>query len=247
MVMTSLNILILVLALSGLTQHRVLYSSEFSFALAIDTSKSMEADDFLPNRLETAKKTAEIFVDISPPGTRMAVLSFSGNSFIEQPMTGDKSLVKNALNEISLSSIGGTDLNEAVITGTNLLHGEESKSVILISDGKINVGTIDDAINYANFNDVIVHTIGIGTVQGGETSYGLSQIDEDSLRGLAFNTDGKYYRAENKEQLEEALNSIITLKLKKVPFNLSSNLIIVAMILIIIEFVLINTRFRILP
>ncbi|MFH1290877.1 MAG: VWA domain-containing protein [Nanoarchaeota archaeon] len=247
LILTILIVLLLALSLTGVKIQRTLYSSSFSFVMAIDSSASMEATDFYPNRLEAAKDTALDFVDSTPAGTRIGVISFSGNSFIEQSITDDKSFIKRAIEKIPPSSIGGTDLNEAVVTSTNLLEGEDAKAIILLSDGRINVGTIDDSINYANNHDVIVHTIGIGTEEGGQTSYGLSKMDEDALKALAHNTDGRYFRADTKELITESFNQIIDLKFKKITVDISPYLILAALIIFVIEYILISTRYRILP
>lgn len=245
--LTILVALLLILSLSGVKIQRTIYASSFSFVIAIDSSQSMEATDFFPTRLEAAKSTALDFIDVSPLGTRIGIISFSGNSFIEQDITEDKEFAKLAVEGIPLSSIGGTDLKEAIITSTNLLEGEEAKSIILLSDGRINVGTIDDAISYANEHDVIIHTIGMGTESGGLTSYGLSKIDEDSLKALSFNTGGNYFRADSVELLSESFNQIIELKFKKVTIDISRYLLLAALVLFIIEYILISTRYRILP
>ena len=245
--LTVLIAILLILALTGVQIQRTLYSSSFSFVIAMDSSISMEATDFTPNRLEAAKQTALNFVDTTPLGTRIGVVSFSGNSFIEQTLTEDKAFVKRAIERIPLSSIGGTDLNEAVVTGTNILEAEEAKSIILLSDGRINVGTIEEAINYANNHDVIVHTIGIGTEEGGLTSYGMSKIDEDALKALSFNTGGKYFKAETEESLQDSFNQLMDLKFKKVSVDISRYILMAALILFVIEYILISTRYRILP
>jgi len=178
MVLTIAVCTLLILSLSGLTVQRLMSSSGFSFVIAIDSSRSMEANDMPPSvsRIEAAKKTAVDFVESLPAGTKIGVISFSGNSFIEQDMTQEKFQVKSSINKIQASSVGGTDLYEAIITSTNLLKSEDTKAVILLSDGQINVGGLDDAVNYANENEVIIHSIAIGTIEGGETSFGLSKI-----------------------------------------------------------------------
>jgi len=247
LIMTMLVSALLVLSLTGLTLHRLLPSSEFSYAIAIDTSRSMEATDFTPSRIEAAKHAALEFVDITPIGTQMAVLSFSGNAFIEQQLTPDKELVKESINAILLSAVGGTDLNEAVTTSTLLLNEEEAKSVIIISDGRLTVGSIQEVIDYAIENDIIIHTVAIGTPEGGTTSYGVSKLDEDTLQAAAYNTGGQYFRAEDQSSLTETMNTIITLKTKRVAINLTQYLILAALVLFVIEYILVNTRYRILP
>lgn len=247
LVLTSLIIAVLVLSLAGMQIQMSLDATDFSFGITIDTSKSMEATDFPPTRFEAAKETAIDFIDLVPTATRVSVISFSGNAFIEQTLTTDKTVLKQAIAEIPLSTIGGTDLLEAIITSSNILEGEESKAIILISDGQINVGTIDDVISYATDNSVVVHTIGIGTEEGGATSFGFSKLDEESLQALSFNTGGEFFRANNKEELRESLSSILELKTKKVFVDISSLLLIIGLVLFVLEFVLINTRFKIFP
>lgn len=238
---------LLIFSLSGINVKRDLPSSSFSFSLAVDSSESMEATDFFPNRFEAAKETALSFVDSTPVGTRMSVISFAGNAFIEQRVTDDKTLIKKSISDMPLSSIGGTDIAEAVITSSNLLEGEEAKAAIVISDGRLNVAGLDEVILYANENDIIVHTIAIGTQSGGSTPYGISTVDEDSLKAISYNTGGEFFRAENKEALQEAFNQIIDLKVKRITTDLTFQSILVALILLVLEFILVNTRYRVLP
>lgn len=247
LVTTVLLVLLIILALSGLRIQATLYSSSFSYILAIDSSTSMEATDILPDRITAAKETATTFARSLPRGTRLGVISFSGNAFIEQTLTEDKGLIESAILDIPLSTIGGTDLEEAAVTSSNLLEGEEAKAVVLLSDGRINVGTIDNAIQYANNRDVVIHTIAIGTPEGGTTSYGLSKIDEDALKALAHNTGGQYFFAGSKEELQSSLNQIIELKFKKVSLDTTRYLLLATLVLFLVEYVLINTRFRVLP
>ncbi|MBI5803971.1 VWA domain-containing protein [Candidatus Pacearchaeota archaeon] len=245
--MTIAVILLMTLSLSGTRIERTLFSSESSYIIAIDTSRSMSADDLPPNRLEVAKDSAMDFIESVPAGTRIGIISFSGNAFIENDITNDKNLLKQSVSSIPLSSIGGSDLSEAVITSANLLRNEEAKSVILLSDGRINIGTIDEAIDYANENAIFVHTVGIGTEEGGTTSYGFSRIDEEALMALAHNTESRYFRAMDESSLKESFSEILELKLKKVSFDLTNYLTLAGLLLFVIEYILLNTRYRVIP
>jgi Ca-activated chloride channel family protein len=207
----------------------------------------MEADDMVPDRITAAKNTALEFVESAPIGTYFGVVSFSGNALIEQGMTQEKSLVKNAINNIEVSVVSGTDLYEGIVTSTNLLVAQESGAVIILSDGQINVGDLDDAISYANINNVLIHSIAIGTLEGGRASYGISKVDEDSLRTVAFNTNGKFFRATNNDELVSSFGDVLEYKVRNVSFDLSSYLIITAILLFVLEYLLINTRYRIFP
>jgi len=238
---------LLILSVSGMNLQRSIVSSANSYVIAIDTSQSMEATDLDPSRIEVAKATAKEFVATSPPGTKIAILSFSGNAFIEQALTEDKSLVENSLDVIELSTIGGTDPAEAITTATNVLALEDGKAVILLSDGRINVGNLADSLEYANKNNVIVHTIGLGTEEGGRTAYGISKIEEESLQAAAYGTGGKYFRVQSEVDFQEAFKEILEFKLKKVSFDASKQLLLVSLALVIIQYILINTRYKVLP
>lgn len=221
--------------------------SVYSFVLAIDSSKSMEATDMIPNRLDVAKKTAILFVENTPIGTKTGVLSFSGSSLIEQGITNDKSLVNGAINNVNITSIGGTDITEAVVTGVNLLVGEESGAIIILSDGQINVGRVGYAIDYASRNNIVANTIAIGTVVGGNTSYGYSKLDEDSLRAISLGTNGKFATASNEDELKRAFEDIVSLKSGVVSLDISIYLLVAALLIFILEFTLINTKNRMFP
>lgn len=233
----------LVFAISGLTLHTTAESTDFSFVLAIDSSKSMEATDLSPNRISVAKDTASDFVSNSPLDTRFGVISFAGSSKIEIDMTDRKGEIKSAIGGIKLTDFGGTDLYEAVLTGSNLLQEENAKAIVLLSDGQINVGTVDEAVGYATRHDVIVHTIAVGTREGGATEFGFSRLDEDSLRGIAYETGGVFFNTTNKQEIESALSEIFGYTEKKVSIELFDYLVIFAIVVLLLEFFLSNTRY----
>ncbi|RMD65678.1 VWA domain-containing protein [Candidatus Pacearchaeota archaeon] len=235
------------LSLAGMGVRQNLVSSESSFVIAIDNSQSMEATDFSPNRLEAAKQAASEFVDSLPPHARVAVVSFSGNAIVESELTTSKEKLKEAIKRIELSEIGGTDINEVVLLASNILENEDAKSLVVVSDGRINVGTIDDAVERAEKNDLIVHTIGIGTREGGQVNYGLSKIDEDSLKALAYNTGGRFFMSTDLAKLKNSFQEIVKLKLKRVTRDYSRELGIAALVLFIIYFVLSTAGYKVLP
>ncbi|RPI60640.1 MAG: VWA domain-containing protein, partial [Ignavibacteriales bacterium] len=240
LVLNSVIILFMVFAVSGLNVQVSKAASSFAFVIAMDASGSMEADDFLPDRLAASREIASDFVDQSPIGTRIGVVSFSGNAYIEQDVSDDKVEIKNTLSNIKIKGIGGTDLYEAVITSSNLLYFEDHKAVILLSDGQINVGKIDEIIEYAQRNDVIIHSIAIGTKEGGKTPYSISKLDEESLMSLAYNTGGKYSLAENKADLSKSFLSVLDLTEKKVTIKITDYLVLLSIMLFSIEIFLVN-------
>lgn len=230
-----LFIILLVFALAGFTLYREVEASSFSFVIAIDNSESMSASDLKPSRIDTARKTATDFVNTLPYESYLAVVSFSGDSYIEQELTKNKQALKYAIENIEISEVGGTDVLEAISTATKILRKEENKAVILLSDGQINVGSVDEAVDYAKYNEVMVHAIGIGTVEGGEVSYGLSKLDEESLKSLAYSTEGRYFNVKDKTEMESSFAQIIGATRKLGSVNLSIYLIIITIALFVLK------------
>ena len=170
--------------------------------LVLDISESMLADDFPPNRLEAVKKTASEFIS-GRKQDRIGILVFAGESFIQCPLTVDKDVLRNLVNEITVASEeykNRTAIGMAIANGTNRLRNTdvESRVMILLSDGSNNAGQIDPktAAELAAEYKIKIYTIGVGTNQPGR---GLIryEIDEESLKEIAGITGGKYFRATN--------------------------------------------------
>jgi len=242
LILNMVIICLLVFSLAGLTFYQEMDVSDFSFVIAIDVSESMTADDVEPNRLEAAKETAIEFIDALPFESYTGVVSFSGNSFIEQELTKDKTALKDSINGLEVGEVSGTDVFEAITTSDVVLGGKRNKAIVLLSDGQINVGNFNQVIDFAIEREILIHTIGVGSLEGGETSFGFSKTDEDSLKSLAYNTRGEFFRAVDVVALGESFDEIVKITRRRGSVDLNSYLIIVAMFLFILEIFLINTN-----
>ena len=247
LILTCLLMLVIIFASAGLTLRTEVEASSFSFAIAIDSSASMGADDFKPTRLDSAKDTALQFVEQNPISTRFGVISFGSAARLEQDVIDNKELVSKAVEDIKVSASGGTNLYDAVVLGVNILRGYDNKSMIFLSDGQINIGNLQEAIDYANDNNLIIHTIAIGTEEGGESAYGLTKLDEESLQAISFNTKGSYFKAKDKEATAAAFSKIADLKMKRVSIPLSNYLFSLSILLIVVIYYLANSRYRTIP
>lgn len=238
------------LALAGTVIWYSGETSEASFVLAIDSSTSMSATDFSPSRLEAAKESAVKFVESVGTDTKVGVVSFSGASFVEHDLSDDYNDVKEAIRRIGLSVYGGTDLGEAIISATNiLLRDNKPKVLVLLTDGRSNIGVpLEDALSYANENKITIHTIGVGTPEGGKfAGEAISRLDEESLETIALNTDGNYYKASDVKTLEESYQKIVRLSRQKVSLNASPVFMVLALLILFMEWALMSTRYRIFP
>ncbi len=252
-------LLFFILGVAGTTLWYYGKTNENDFVLAIDASASMTTKDFEPDRLEAAKYSAVGFVNSLTTKTEIGVVSFAGIASIEQLTTADLLKVKEKINNIDVMVAGGTDLSAAIITSTNmLLNSRKGKTIILLTDGSNTAGPfVDDivqrGIDYAKKHHVVVHTIGIGT---NESLVGFlpeelgvkSVFDTSALERIANQTNGEFYKAENKQELVSAYNSISEMSEEGfLSVDLSYTFLLIALIIVFIEWGLINTRFRALP
>jgi len=244
-----LILLLFVLAISGATFVYKGMASNYDYIIAMDNSNSMIVEDFEPTRFDAAKSAAKDFVNQLDPDNYVGILSFSSVSLIESQLSADFTHVKAVIDGIELSEVGGTDMGQAIINGANLLFdSDKGKAVILITDGQSNIGIpLDEAVDYVNKRDVIVHTIGIGTTEGSSFFGTTLTLDEESMAYIAANTGGRYFKAENVEELKNAYSQIIELTERKISQHLNMSFIFLALLLLLYEWILINTRFRTIP
>ena len=244
-------LLLLIFSVAGPVLWYSGQSSEFDFVIAIDASSSMLADDFTSYRLDAARKASSLFVESINVRTNVGIVSFAGTSFVDQDLTNNLKNAEEAINNIRIKKSGGTDIGGAITTSSNLLLREENaRVIILLTDGQSTVGTsIDEAIEYANKNYITINAIGIGTEEGGTFIKGdlLSKLDEPTLIEIAQKTGGKYYKAENEEELANAFEDISSSAEEKIPIDLSMGFMMTALALLFLEWGMINTKYRTLP
>ncbi len=142
-----LNYIIILLLILALARPRVIDSivekniEIVDIVLVLDISSSMLATDFPPNRLEATKKTAKSFIS-NRKQDRIGILVFAGETFIQCPLTIDKSILMELMDDIAIAeqSYDGTAIGMAIANGTNRLRKSDSKSkvMILLSDGSNN-------------------------------------------------------------------------------------------------------------
>ncbi len=236
--------------------------------MAIDVSASMLAKDLRPSRLEALKKVAVDFVN-RRPNDRIGIVVYAGESFTQTPITSDKGIVKRTISEIKWGQLeGGTAIGMGLGSAVNRLKDSKAKSkvIILLTDGVNNAGFVDPktATELAKGLGIKVYTIGIGTKgmalspfsrdpRTGRLQYRNQQveIDEDLLKFIAKETEGKYFRATNNTKLKAIYNEIDKLEKTKIEefkyYNYQEKyrfLVLIGLGLLLLEFVLKNTIFK---
>jgi len=199
--------------------------------LALDTSGSMLAEDFLPNRLEAAKKVIAEFVR-NQKSNRVGMVVFAGRSFTLLPMTTDYSLIIEAIKDIHphIVKIDGTAIGDGISNAIYRFREDNLKSrvLILLTDGENTAGNIKPlvAAQVARQKNVRIYTIGMGKAEGvpipvtdprtGQRYYVrdrsgnlyLSRINAKELTEIAQLTGGLYFQADNAEKLKDIYKRI---------------------------------------
>lgn len=196
--------------------------------ICIDLSKSMDAFDIQPTRLEKIKFEMKKLVSAFS-SDRIGIIIFSSEAFMQCPLTYDQNALNlfiEALNTGLVPSSGtdfGPPLRMAIkkMNDDNTRTSAKSKIIILISDGEDFGEDTDDAARDIKDENIRLFTLGIGTEKGGQIRSGsgyktdkngnmvVSKLNSVSLEGLASKTGGKYFEInETRNDVSRLINTI---------------------------------------
>jgi len=208
----------LVLALArpqwGIVRERV-ERTGVDVALVLDTSLSMSVEDVSPNRFFLAKQSLSSLMS-RLAGDRFSLVAFEGEAYPLVPLTLDADAVALFLETLEPGFVP--------TPGSNLLSGIEAgiatfvdpsrvnRVIVLVSDGEDLEDSLEAAAAAAKKAGVIIHTVGVGSAQGGpvpdtdasgaRNGYKLengepviSRLNAENLIRLAQATGGKFTQA----------------------------------------------------
>ena len=240
--------------------------------LCLDTSTSMLALDFEPkNRFEVAISAAKEFVK-GRRNDRIGVVVFSGIPILACPLTMDIEAVLRVLDnsKIGMVKLDGTAIGDAIITCLARFPKQESKSkvIILLTDGRSNMGQVDPitAAKAAQSVGVKIYTIGCGTATGkskyivddpfwGKRVVFIPQdLDEPTLIQIADITGGKYFNVTTKEKMFSVFKEIDKLEKTEVKIKeykeykyFYQSFVLISFLLFLIRFLLEKIIFLKIP
>lgn len=195
--------------------------------ILLDVSRSMQAEDIKPNRLEKAKFQISNLIQ-KLRGDRIGLVIFSGEAYIQFPLTTDYSAANLFLSAVDFNSVPqpGTAIASAINLATQSFDSAATdKAIIIITDGEDHEGDIDKAVENAVEKNIKIYTIGLGSPDGvpipvydnrgnvigfrqdtnGQTV--LTRLNENILREIANKGNGKYYRGNNYEDYLDKIYS----------------------------------------
>ena len=187
--------------------------------IAVDLSGSMKIDDMevggkQVNRLVMIKSVLGEFIS-RRVGDRLGLILFADTAYLQAPLTYDRQTVGKLLDETVIGLVGEqTAIGDAIGLAVKRFDAkkESNKVLILLTDGQNTAGNITPAqANELAINQgITVYTIGVGADQmmvrsffGSRQVNPSQELDEDMLTEIATSTGGRYFRARDKDSLQE--------------------------------------------
>lgn len=208
------------------TRYEEVKQTGIDVFILMDVSLSMKAEDIKPNRLENAKHAVASLIN-KLRGDRIGLVIFSGDAYIQFPLTTDYAAANLLLNAVSVSSVPqpGTAIGAAVRLATKSYRENDrtQKVMVVITDGEDHEGDVLEAVKSAVEKNISVYTIGLGSpngvpipvynAQGQQAGYKtdkdgntvFTRLDENILQQIAQEGRGKYYRGSNNENELESI------------------------------------------
>ncbi|MBU1862588.1 MAG: VWA domain-containing protein [Candidatus Omnitrophica bacterium] len=237
----------------------------------LDTSKSMLVQDMKPNRIQNAKLKIHNLVT-KLKGDRIGLVAFSRDSFLICPLTLDYSAFRLFLDSVNIDSIPneGTSVANAVNAGiTSFKDNKHAYDIMIIfSDGEDHEAGIQEMAKRIQKLGIRIYAIGVGTTKGGpipiqhddvvenkKDKLGniiFSRLEDKTLQKLTDSSEGLYYQATaTDKEIGLIYNHIKTLEqqeFKNVMIIKKEDhfqaLLLVAFILLVIEFILGERKVR---
>jgi len=232
--------------------------------ILLDISNSMMAEDIKPNRLEKAKYQISNLIN-KLRGDRIGLIIFAGQAFIQIPLTTDYSAANLFLSAVDVNSVPtqGTAIASAINLATASFDTLSTQKVIIaITDGEDHEGDVEKAVENAVSREIKIYAIGLGSQagvpipiynnrnqligfkkdRGGNTV--LTKLDEEILKRLAIEGNGKYFRGTNYEDHLDKIYSELS-ELEQTEFGVKKvtdyedrfyYFLIPALILLVLEF-----------
>jgi len=179
---------------------------------AIDVSKSMDAEDIAPNRLEKSKQlVSQILTTLG--SDRVGIIAYAGGAYPQLPITTDFSAAKMFLQALKTDMISsqGTAISDAIELATTYYDDDQQTNRVLfiMSDGEDHEGNVEDIAEQAAEKGIRIFTIGVGTEKGGpipikrngviqnykkdrQGETVITKLNPATLEEIANVTDGSY-------------------------------------------------------
>ena len=194
---------------------------------AVDVSKSMDAEDIAPSRMEKAKQLVTQIIN-NLGSDRVGIIAYAGSAYPQLPITTDYSSAKmflNAMNTDMLSS-QGTAIKDAIELAKTYYDDDEqtNRVLVIISDGEDHAGNAAAIAESAQEEGIRIFTIGVGTEAGdripikrngvvqsykkdqdGETV--ITKLNPETLQEIAKEANGEYINGNSTQEVVDKMST----------------------------------------
>ena len=217
-VLTAAGGLLGIIALAGPAWNKLpqpVFTSQDALVIALDLTRSMDAGDVSPSRLERARYKISDILDQRREG-QTALLVYAGEAFTVTPLTDDVETIRSQLKALDtgIMPVTGNRTDKAVALALDLLKqgGMRRGHVLLITDDATPDSARDRVAELRN-EGYRLSVLGVGTGHGApvllpdggflqdrEGEIVIPVLDEGALRGLAGSGGGIYVRLTKDDQ-----------------------------------------------
>ncbi|MBU4201339.1 MAG: VWA domain-containing protein [Verrucomicrobia bacterium] len=177
--------------------------------IVLDVSRSMQAQDVHPSRLQRAKTDIQDLLR-ELRGDRAALVTFRGRAIQLCPLTTDYAYLEQILNDATVESAprGETDIGDAIRKALAAFESDQGshQAIVLISDGEDLSGKARAAAEEAKKKGVVIFTVGLGDPKGAripspvkkdevmmyQGKEVVTRLEHDTLKAIAEITGGAY-------------------------------------------------------
>lgn len=203
---------IALVALAGPAWNRIeqpVFRAEQAVVVALDLSRSMDAQDVAPSRLQRAKLKILDMLERRESG-QTALVVYSANAFTVTPLTTDVDTIAALVNSLGTDIMPsrGSFPEVAIAKGSQLLDQAEAGfgEVLLVTDGGSSPAA-KKAARDLTANGYTLSVLGVGTIEGAPIprvsggfvtdnrgQIAVPRLEERGLRDLADIGGGRYAR-----------------------------------------------------
>lgn len=177
--------------------------------LLVDLSGSMETRDFTNREGDTVDRLAavkEVLDDFLTrrEGDRVGLIVFGNAAFVQVPFTQDLEATRTLLDETAVRMAGPrTAFGDAIGLAITLFERSdvEHRVMIALTDGNDTGSKVPpaQAAKIAKDKAIVIHVVGVGD----PAATGEEKLDEEALADVASITNGRYFHAADRDELQE--------------------------------------------
>ena len=202
---------------------------------AVDVSKSMDAEDIAPSRMEKAKQLVTQIIN-NLGSDRVGIIAYAGSAYPQLPITTDYSSAKMFLNSMNTDMLSsqGTAIKDAIELAKTYYDDSEqtNRVLVIISDGEDHAGNAAAIAESAKEEGIRIFTIGVGTEAGGRIpikrngvvqSYKkdqngetvITKLDPATLKEIAKEANGEYINGNSTQEVVDKMSDAFSQMDKK--------------------------------